>query len=164
MVELENLLRPASKNLSRIPNDRRGLDRVPIKLACDEYVGEKMHRALTANLSPTGMYVDRVFGAGLEKLQLGREDRQVQLEFTLPASNESIWALGEVCHDEVGMMRGQRASVHGTGVRFTAIARKHARMIEDFVFDARRRRLEQLLDRVLNRRSRDRRRGPRRAS
>ena len=61
-LELDLLQAPAR---NPVASDRRGRDRVPIRLACDEYVGDKMHRALTANLSPTGMYVDRVFGAEL---------------------------------------------------------------------------------------------------
>jgi hypothetical protein len=163
MVELERLLRPAGSNLLRFPNDRRSRDRVPIQVPCTELVGERMHRALSANLSPTGLYVDRVFGAGLERLQLGREDRRVQLEFELPATNESIWALGEICHDDVSNARG-RATVHGTGVHFLTMARKHERLIEDFVYEHRRRRLEVLLERVTNRRRGDRRRRDRRAA
>jgi hypothetical protein len=165
MVELESLLRPTGRSLTRVPSDRRGGDRIPLQLACSELVGERMHRALVGNLSPSGVYVDRVFGAGLDRLQLGREDRQVQLEFTLPSSDESIWALCEVCHDELGALRGQPATVHGTGMRFTALAGRHARLIEDFVFERRRRALQSLLDRVLDRRyRRDRRARDRRAA
>ena len=159
MVELDSLLRPEARSLTRVPSDRRGGDRIPLALPCSEVVGERLHRGLVGNLSPSGLYVDRVFGAGLDRLQLGREDRQVQLEFTLPSTDESIWALCEVCHDELGALRGQPATVHGTGLRFTALARKHARLIEDFVFERRRRTLQALLDRVLDRRHRRDRRG-----
>jgi hypothetical protein len=165
MVELECLLRPDGRSSARFPSDRRGGDRIPLQLAASELVGEQMHRVRMANLSPNGLYVDRIFGVGRERLQLGREERQVQVEFTLPASDESIWALCEVCHDEIGGVRGQPASLHGTGLRFTALAKKHARLIEDFVFEGRRRTLELLLDRVRDRRHRrDRRAGDRRAA
>ena len=164
MVELDNLLRPAVRNLVRIPNDRRGRDRVPISIPCNELVDDRVHRALAANLSPSGLYVDRVFGAGLDRLQLGRDERRVQLEFELPSTQESIWALGEICHDDVGMMRGKMTVVHGTGVCFTAMARKHERLIEDFVFEHRRTSLEKLLGRILERRTSDRRRKSRRAA
>jgi hypothetical protein len=162
MVELESLLRPPGHNLMRIPNDRRGRDRVPLRMPCNELVGDRMHRALAANLSPSGLYVDRCFGAGLERLQLGRDNRTVQLEFELPSTSESIWALGEICHDDVGVTRGRRAMVHGTGVRFMAMAQKHERLIGDFVYETRRKSLETLLGRILDRRFTDRRRKNRR--
>jgi hypothetical protein len=164
MVELDSLLRPAARNLARLPNDRRGFDRVPIQIPCNELVDDRLHRALAANLSPSGLYVDRVFGAGHDRLQLGREERRVQLEFELPATHESIWALGEICHDDLGVVGGRTTVVHGTGVRFTAMARKHERLIEEFVYEHRRRTLEKLLGRVLERRSNDRRRRDRRAA
>jgi hypothetical protein len=163
MLELDELVRPPSQSLLRLPNDRRGRDRVALKLAVNELVGERMHRGLTTNLSTTGLYLDRVFGAGLDRLQLGREDRQVQLEFELPEANESIWAAGAICHDDLGM-DGKVSMLHGTGVRFTAMAKKHERLIEDYVYEHRRRSLERVLQRVLCRRNTDRRRRDRRAA
>lgn len=164
MLELDSLLRPPSRSLVRFPNDRRLGDRVAMRLGLSEYVGDRMQRGLAQNLSATGLYLDRVFGAGLDRLQLGRDERRVQLEFELPKTSESIWALAEVCHDQIGQVgieRG-RTAVHGTGVRFLAMARKHERLIEDYVFEERRRGLAWLLDRVTNRRRRDRRRLARR--
>lgn len=150
--------------LPRSHAERRDRDRVPLGLLLDEYVGDRMHRAMAVNVSPTGLYLDRLFGAGLEKLQLGREDRQVQLEFTLPETHESIWALAEIRYDHVEGVRNRLAVVHGTGVKFTAMAKKHERLLYDFVFEHRRRGLQSLLDRISNRRRRDRRRDHRRAA
>jgi hypothetical protein len=164
MVELDCLLRPAARSLVRVPNDRRARDRVPIQLPCNELVEDRPHRALAVNLSPKGLYVDRVFGAGHDRLQLGRDERRVQLEFELPCTHESIWALAEICHDELGVVGGRRTVVHGTGVRFTAMARKHERLIEEFVFEHRKRALEKMLGRILERRGSDRRRRARRAA
>jgi hypothetical protein len=161
MLELDELVRPASRSLLRLPNDRRGRDRIGLTLPVSELVGERMHRGLTTNVSPTGLYLDRVFGAGLDRLQLGREERQVQLEFELPNTSESIWALGEICHDDVGMDR-KVTMLHGTGVRFTAMAKKHERLLEDYVYEHRRGSLERLLQRVVCRRQTDRRRRDRR--
>jgi c-di-GMP-binding flagellar brake protein YcgR len=104
-----------------------------------------------------------VFGASHDRLQLGRDERMVQLEFELPATHESIWALAEIRHDRVGTPRGERTMVHGTGMQFRAMARKHERLIADFVFEERRRGLARLLDRITNRRRRDRRRTDRRS-
>ncbi len=132
----------------------------------NELVGEELHRAMAVNVSPTGLYLDRVFRP--RQLQLGREERTVQLEFTLPESAESIWALAEVCHDALdelpGSARDERAVVHGTGVRFTAMAKKHERILYDFVYEQKRRNLETLLERIRSRRRTDRRRTDRRAA
>lgn len=162
MLELESLISP-TRTSSDAQRERRGGDRVPLSLLLTEYTGDRMHRAITTNVSPTGLFLDRVFGQGLDRLQPGREDREVQLEFTLPETDETIWALGEVCHDQVGSVGDRLASVHGTGVRFTRMARKHERLILDFVNEHRRRGLERLLERIVNRRRRERRRTDRRA-
>jgi hypothetical protein len=140
---------------------RREQDRVPLSLMLNELVGDDLHRAMAVNVSPTGFYLDRLFRP--RQLQLGREDRTVQLEFTLPESTESIWALAEVCHDDLSETRDALA-VHGTGVRFTAMARKHERILHDFVNEQKRRNLEVLLERIRNRRRDDRRRTDRRAA
>ena len=138
---------------------------MPLGLMLNELCGDDLHRAMAVNVSPTGLYLDRVFRP--RQLQLGREDRTVQLEFTLPESTESIWALAEVCHDVLDEMPGQvrdELAVHGTGVRFTAMAKKHERILHDFVYERKRRNLEMLLERIRNRRRTDRRRNDRRAA
>jgi hypothetical protein len=163
MDELDSLLRPASRSLGHHPNDRRGGERVPLRLLLNEFVGERLQRGLVTDVSPSGLYLDRVFGASHDRLQLGREERCVQLEFELPSTNEAIWAAAEICHDRIGTPRGERTMVHGTGMRFTAMARKHERLIADFVYEERRRGLMRLLDRVTNRRRRDRRNNDRRS-
>jgi len=142
--------------------ERRDKDRVSLGLLMNEYVDDRMHRAMAVNVSPSGLYLDRLFGE--RRLQLGREDRAVQLEFTLPETNEPIWALAEVCFDQVSTTRQELVVVHGTGVRFVAMARKHERLITDFVHERKRKNLEALLDRVQNRRRADRRRLVRRAA
>jgi hypothetical protein len=163
MDELERL---ASRSIGPTRNmeDRRGGERVPLRLLLNEYVGERLQRGYALDVSPTGLYLDRVFGASHDRLQLGRDERTVQLEFELPATNESIWALAEIRHDRVGTPRGERTMVHGTGMRFRAMARKHERLIADFVFEERRRGLARLLERVTNRRRRRDRRGTDRRS
>jgi c-di-GMP-binding flagellar brake protein YcgR len=162
MDELDRLT-SRSIGSERQHEDRRGGERVPLQLLVNEYVGERLQRGYVSDVSPTGLYLDRVFGASHDRLQLGRDERMVQLEFELPATNESIWALAEIRHDRVGTPRGERTMVHGTGMRFTAMARKHERLISDFVFEERRRGLARLLERITNRRRRDRRRNHRRS-
>jgi hypothetical protein len=109
----------------------------------NEYVHERMHRVMSTNVSPSGLYVHRTFEAGLRDLQFGREERFVQLEFELPGTSEVIWARGEVRYDAL-----PTKLVHGTGIQITDIARAHARLLRDYVIDLKRSRLQKLLDRI----------------
>jgi hypothetical protein len=129
---------------------RRDADRVAVDFFLNEYVAERMHRAYSTNLSSTGLFVHRVFDAGRRHLQFGREERFVQLEFDLPGTGEIIWARGEVRYDEIGFGRAQvaagpQAMVHGTGIYFSDMARKHQRLLRDFVRDRKINRLKQIL-------------------
>jgi hypothetical protein len=132
--------------------ERRDLDRVPLAIFLNEYVADRLHRAVTTNVSPTGIYVNRVFQAGHRRLQFGREERFVQLEFQLPGTSDVIWARGEVRYDDVGasspLGTNDDAMVHGTGVHFVAIARGHARMLRNYVLDRKRQRLREILELV----------------
>jgi c-di-GMP-binding flagellar brake protein YcgR len=125
--------------------ERRDLDRVPLQIFINEYVADRLHRAVTTNVSATGVYVNRVFSAGHRRLQFGREERFVQLEFALPGSSEIIWARGEVRFDNLG---GEEEMVHGTGIEFVAIARGHARLLRQYILERKRQRLQQILQLV----------------
>jgi hypothetical protein len=72
--------------------DRRLGFRVPMEIFLNEYVQDRAHRALTVNISDTGLYVNKV----LTPLQ--RASRVVALEFELPGTGETIWARGEIAH------------------------------------------------------------------
>lgn len=120
---------------------RRDVDRIPLKMFLNEYVSDRLHRAVTTNISPTGLYLHRVFAAGHRRLQFGREDRYVQLEFALPGTSDTIWARGEIRYDELGM----EAMVHGTGIFLTDIARPQARLLREYVIDRKRQRLQEIL-------------------
>lgn len=123
-------------------SDRRETHRIPLRLFLNEYVNERMHRAMTTNVSPTGLYVHRV--SGLKGLQFGRDDRYVQVELQLPGTSDTIWARGEVRYDDLGL----DPMIHGTGIFLTDIARGHARMLKEFVIDTKRQRLKQILELV----------------
>src|SRR4051794_360688 len=60
--------------------DRRDDHRIPLRMFLNEYVRDRHHRAVTTNVSPTGLFVHRVFSAGQKRLAFGRQDRYVQLE------------------------------------------------------------------------------------
>jgi hypothetical protein len=124
---------------ARESGERRDLDRVPLAIFLDEYVDDRPHRALTTNVSATGLYMHRVAGRG--RSQFGRHSRSVQLEFTLPGTSDSIWARGQIRYDELG-----DDLVHGTGVQLIDMARGHQRLLGDYLYEYRRRRLEQILE------------------
>jgi len=120
-------------------SDRRDDDRIPLQLFLNTYVAERPHRAVTTNLSTTGLYLSRV-STPTRQLLFGREDRFVQIELSLPGTSDTIWARGEVRYDELG-----GGMVHGTGVYLKDIARGHQRLLREFVIEHRRQRLTQIL-------------------
>lgn len=118
--------------------DRRLGFRVPLEIFLNEYIKDQPFRVLTSNVSDTGLYVHRVVnpvGPDLDAQVVG-------LEFELPGTGEVIWARGEICHGRKDRM------VRGTGVRFTGMARAHARLLRDYCIESRRRRLGRMLDRI----------------
>jgi hypothetical protein len=117
-------------------HDRRLGFRVPMEIFLNEYVQDRAHRALTVNISDTGLYVNKV----LTPLQ--RATRVVALEFELPGTGETIWARGEIAHDALDDY------FHGQGIRFTGMARLHARLLRDYCIEKRRAQLGDLLERI----------------
>jgi hypothetical protein len=122
-----------------LKRERRDDDRIPFELFINEYVAERPHRAVTTNISPTGLYVNRV-----ARRIHARDQRFVQLELALPGTGDCIWARGEIRYDELGFGGGE-AMVHGAGIRLVTIARGHARLLRDFVVEQKRQKLERLL-------------------
>jgi PilZ domain len=123
--------------------DRRD-DRVPLQIFLTEYVDERPHRGVTSNISPTGLYVERV----TRPRWFAREHRFVQLELALPGTSDTIWARGQIKRDELDLPD----LVHGTGIELVDIARGHQRMLRDWVVEQQRQRLSGLLQLVrLNR-------------
>jgi hypothetical protein len=49
------------------------------------------------------------------------------VELPLPDTNDAIWAKGEVVYDNFDSL------FHGTAIRFTAMARKHQRLLRDWL-------------------------------
>ena len=116
--------------------NRRIGSRISMQMFLNEYVKDKAHRCMAVNLSPSGIYLNRL----LTPFQ--RENRVVGLEFELPDTSEVIWARGEVRFDQLDKY------FHGTGVEFTGMATAHQRLIRDYVLEKRERALRQLLARV----------------
>ncbi|HEY2744833.1 MAG TPA: PilZ domain-containing protein [Polyangia bacterium] len=122
-------------------SERRDLERVPLEIFLDEYVDDRPHRAITTNLSATGLYMHRVATRASRLFRRG--SRHVQLELTLPGTRDSIWARGEIRYDELGM-----DLVHGTGVELVDMARGHQRLICDYLYEQKKTRLHQILELV----------------
>ena len=122
-------------------SERRDLERVPLAIFLDEYIDDRPHRALTSNISATGLYMHRV--ATRASRYFRRQSRHVQLELTLPGTSDSIWARGEIRYDELGL-----DLVHGTGVELVDMARGHQRLIRDYLYEQRKARLHQILELV----------------
>jgi hypothetical protein len=122
--------------------DRRDDHRIPLHIYLNEYVRDRPNRAVTTNVSPSGLFVNRLVDAGRKRLPVGRQDRYIQLEFALPGISDTIWARGEVRYDELD------ALVHGTGIYLTDIARAHQRLLKEYVIDEKRKRLQRILELV----------------
>ena len=116
--------------------NRRSTYRVPLQMFLNEYVRDRAHRCMAVNLSPTGLYVNRLL------TPFFWENRVVGLEFEIPETSETIWARGEIRYDAMDRY------FHGTGIEFTGMARAHERIIRDYVLERREQALRKLLARI----------------
>ena len=108
-------------SVTDIASDRRADTRIRTEMFLNQYVREQPYRALATNLSPTGLFLQKL------AMPMTRHAPSVGLEFELPGTGEIIWAGAECRFDAVG------SDFHLTGLRFTAMARKHERLIHDYV-------------------------------
>lgn len=120
--------------------DRRLGFRVPLQIFLNKYVRDRPFRALTSNLSETGIYLQIVKTPWMP--EPSDVSVPVGLEFELPGTGEVIWARGEICYGATDEL------VHGAGVRFTAMPTLHARLIRDYCVESRRAHLSTLLGRI----------------
>ncbi len=120
-------------------NRRHDDYRVPLQMFLNEYVNDDPYRCMSFNLSPNGIYLNRLKQPVERMLHPLPETPVVGLEFELPGTSEVVWARGEVRFDAMDDY------FHGTGVLFTGIARKHKNLVRDFVVEHRTKRLRQLL-------------------
>ena len=92
-----------------------------------------MRHAIVADLSTEGLRILRPIG--------GRSSRTMPLEFEIPGFDEVIWALAEVCFDEVqrapmGSIISSGGLVRSTGLRLVNAAERHKRILREFVMDS----------------------------
>lgn len=121
--------------------DRRIGLRVPLEIFITQYINDRPYRALTTDISDTGLRVDTVVTA---ERHLNRAKEAFGLEIELPGTGEIIWARGRVCHS-----RSSGATM-GAGIRFTGMPRVHQKLLRDYCIEARHAHLDALLQNIYN--------------
>jgi c-di-GMP-binding flagellar brake protein YcgR len=116
--------------------ERRLGYRILFESMVTSYVHDRPVRALSANLSDTGLSLNAI------SLVAPPPGLVVGLEINIPDVDESIWASGQICYRKDDRMAS------GLGVRFLAMAKSQARMIRDFCIESRRKNLGSLLARI----------------
>lgn len=105
--------------------DRRFDNRIPFETFLTAYVDDRPTRGFTVNISETGLYLNT----------LPKNQKQtpgiVGLELELPGVPETIWVAGELCFG------AEDDYFQGTGVKFTAMADRHARLVRQFCYRVR---------------------------
>jgi PilZ domain len=106
--------------------DNRRFDaRIPVEMYVSAYVLDQPRRAVTMNISESGLYVNTL-------VQHPYPPRTpVGLEIDLPSIGETIWAAGETCRDSLDDF------FYGMGVRFTGMANLHQRMLREYCWKVR---------------------------
>jgi hypothetical protein len=106
--------------------ERRRAERVPVGFYVQQYIQDEPHRCFTTDLSPVGLFAEQPFQS------FGRRSGVLQLELQLPDTSDTLWIGGEVIYDRLDNL------FHGSAIRFTAMARKHQRMLREWLREARR--------------------------
>ncbi|HVZ71354.1 MAG TPA: PilZ domain-containing protein [Polyangia bacterium] len=119
-------------SLAPRPGERRLDPRLRLQLYLNQYIKERPYRALAVDISETGLAVHKLTEPVVPHATT------IGLEVELPGTGEIIWAAAESRFDEIG------PDFHVSGLRFCAMARKHQKLLRDYVRE-RRLRLARLL-------------------
>ena len=103
-------------------SDRRDTLRIPDNRLITEIVFNRPDAASIVNLSADGIYT--VKSSRSRRL---RGPNKIQMEIPVPEASESIWAVGEIVFERVGM------SCVGSGIRFLGMAEKHKTLLKDLI-------------------------------
>jgi hypothetical protein len=106
------------------PN-RRADRRLRLQLHLNQYIKDREFRALAVDISESGLAIHKLTEPVVPHAQV------VGLELELPGTNELIWAAAEPRFDAVGR------DFHVSGLRFRAMARKHERLLRDYLRERR---------------------------
>ena len=110
--------------------ERRLSQRFPVGFYIRQIISEQPHRCFTTDLSPHGLYAERL----IEPFE--RNSRVVQVELPLPETSDAIWIKGEVVYDNFDLI------FHGSAIRFIAMARKHQRMLREWLRETHREQMQ----------------------
>jgi c-di-GMP-binding flagellar brake protein YcgR len=105
--------------------NRRIDPRLRLQLYLNEYVKDREYRALALDISESGLSLQKLTEPVVPHAAV------VGLELELPGTNELIWASAEPRFDAVGV------DFHVSGLRFCGMARKHQRLLRDYVRERR---------------------------
>jgi c-di-GMP-binding flagellar brake protein YcgR len=109
------------------PNEpnRRTDKRLRLQLYLNEYIKDREFRALATDISESGLSIQKLTEPVVPHAAV------VGIELELPGTNELIWAAAEPRFDAVG------SDFHVSGLRFRGMARKHQRLLRDYVRERR---------------------------
>jgi c-di-GMP-binding flagellar brake protein YcgR len=113
-------------------SERRSDGRLRLQLYLNQYIKDRPYRALALDISEAGLAVHKLTEPIVPHARI------VGLELELPGTSEVIWAAAESRFDTVN------EDFHVSGLRFYAMARKHQRLLRDYLRE-RRLRLARLL-------------------
>ena len=106
--------------------DRRAAPRLPLRMYMHQYVRDVGYQALALDVSEEGLAIRKPTAPIPDA-------RVVGLELELPGTSEVIWASAEPRFHSVA------SNVHFSGLHFVGMARKHERLIRDYVRERRER-------------------------
>src|SRR5262245_54233620 len=109
--------------------ERRSDPRLRVQVFLNEYIRDSPYRALAVDISEHGLAIQKLTEPVVRPAAI------VGLELELPGTQEIIWAAAEARFDSIG------DDFHVSGLRFSSMARKHQRLLRDYVRE-RRQRLE----------------------
>ncbi|HVK74039.1 MAG TPA: PilZ domain-containing protein [Kofleriaceae bacterium] len=116
--------------------DRRLGYRIPFTTLLTSFVNDRPMRALAEDISDTGMRLHAVTPLA------PAPGTQMAIELSIPGTDDTIWARAEVCY-----RKGDDLAA-GLGIRFTAMAQLHARLLREYCVESRRSHLGGLLGRI----------------
>jgi hypothetical protein len=113
--------------LSLGPDNRRLAQRLRMRVFLNEYVGDDPRPAIIRDVSETGLALLKLPERTLPSTDL------VTLEVELPGTNETIWAAAQPRFESLSVDH------QISGLRFVSMARKHERLIRDYLRERRER-------------------------
>lgn len=119
-----NLETEQAVNAELMDSTYRQHKRLSVDLFMNKFIGDEPFACRTKDLSQTGVYLRKL-------IEPSRADSDlVGLEFTLPGSQEVIWASGEI------VRQAETTSEDGVAIRFVSMAERHRKMLNDFIDNA----------------------------